>query len=416
MNRDRRLRVLMSAYACEPNRGSEPAVGWNWALQAAKDHEVWVLTRSNNRGVIENELAGSPVKHLQFIYHDLPRWARWLKKRFGLGTQLYYLVWQLTAWRAAVAVHRQERFDLAHHVTFVSFLFPSPLYRLGVPFIWGPLAGADVPPRSFERNYGLRGAAAELTRKVGIWAMSRNPLTVKTARKARLLISVTDQTDAVLKRIAPASNRRIAPAIGVDGVGGRAAQSEGQLRILFVGGLLPLKGVHLALRALRELLDRGVDATFTLVGDGPDRGRLKRQIKALKLGSFVRFKGRLSSEDVQRSYAEASIFLFPSLRDSGGMAVLEAMAAGLPVICLDIAGPALTVNDDCGAKIPVESPNQVVRDLADALERLAADPDLRRQKGIAARRRVEQCYTWDRKREVIRELYASVHAERGLAS
>ena len=94
------MKVLMSAYACEPGKGSEPAVGWNWALQAARRHEVWVLTRGNNREAIEAELAESPVGNLHFVYHDLPRWASFWK-RGGRGLHLYYLLWQLTAQTAS---------------------------------------------------------------------------------------------------------------------------------------------------------------------------------------------------------------------------------------------------------------------------------------------------------------------------
>ena len=65
-----RIRVLISAYACEPNKGSEPGVGWNWALQMAKMDEVYVITRSNNRKVIETFLQKHPVEHLHFYYHD----------------------------------------------------------------------------------------------------------------------------------------------------------------------------------------------------------------------------------------------------------------------------------------------------------------------------------------------------------
>src|SRR5690349_14743304 len=90
------IKVLLSAYACEPNRGSEPGVGWNWALQEARFHEVWVVTRANNREVIEREMAENPRPNLRFMYHDLPKWARWWK-RGNRGVNLYYLLWQLTA-------------------------------------------------------------------------------------------------------------------------------------------------------------------------------------------------------------------------------------------------------------------------------------------------------------------------------
>ena len=92
----KRLRVLISAYACEPGKGSEPGVGWNFSKEMAKHHDLWVLTRLNNREIIENELLENPTEELHFIYHDLPKWTAWWKKG-GRGVQLYYYLWQLTA-------------------------------------------------------------------------------------------------------------------------------------------------------------------------------------------------------------------------------------------------------------------------------------------------------------------------------
>src|ERR1700683_2444848 len=88
-----RLRVLLSAYACEPGRGSEPGVGWNWIRELAKFDEVWVMTRSNNREPIERALTAEPIDGAQFVYYDLPRWLRFWKKR-QRGIRLYYYLWQ----------------------------------------------------------------------------------------------------------------------------------------------------------------------------------------------------------------------------------------------------------------------------------------------------------------------------------
>jgi hypothetical protein len=85
------LKLLMSAYACEPGKGSEPGVGWRWALEAARlGHEVWTLTRENNRPGIEAALAGlgaGLASRLHFVYYDLPpRLRGW--KRNGRGVHL----------------------------------------------------------------------------------------------------------------------------------------------------------------------------------------------------------------------------------------------------------------------------------------------------------------------------------------
>src|SRR5437764_1125865 len=118
------LKILMSAYACEPDRGSEPGVGWRWVLEtAALGHEVWVITRASNaanidRGLaLERNNARNKLSNLHFSYFDLPLWARWWK-RGNFGVHLYYVLWQWGAYRQACALHKAAGFDAVHHITF----------------------------------------------------------------------------------------------------------------------------------------------------------------------------------------------------------------------------------------------------------------------------------------------------------
>src|SRR5439155_25552362 len=122
-----RLRVLLSAYACEPGAGSEPGVGWNWARQVSRSHEVWVLTRANNRLAIESALAEDPIDGAHFVYFDLPRWLRFWKKGQS-GVRLYYYLWQVGSYCVARRLHRELNFHVVHHVTFVKYWMPSFLY------------------------------------------------------------------------------------------------------------------------------------------------------------------------------------------------------------------------------------------------------------------------------------------------
>ena len=140
-----RLRVLLSAYACEPGKGSEPGVGWNWVTQLARHEDVWVLTRSNNRGAIEQALRSEPMDRARFVYLDLPRWLRFWKKG-SRGIRLYYYLWQFGAYLRARKLHRNIGFDVAHHVTFVKYWMPSLLSLLPIPLVWGPVGGGNQCP------------------------------------------------------------------------------------------------------------------------------------------------------------------------------------------------------------------------------------------------------------------------------
>ena len=150
------MKILLSAYACEPNKGSEPGLGWNWAREIARNHEAWVLTRANNRPSIEDTLRKGSIPSLHFVYYDLPDGVKSWKKG-QRGVHLYYLLWQWGAYRTAKKVHKQVRFDLVHHITFVSVRQPSFMGLLGIPFIFGPVAGGERAPWRLRIGYGLKG-------------------------------------------------------------------------------------------------------------------------------------------------------------------------------------------------------------------------------------------------------------------
>src|SRR5215510_6227488 len=137
-----RLRVLLSAYACEPGKGSEPEVGWQWALQMARFHDVTVLTRENNRANIESELerlkGRQPLPN--FVYHERGAGLLNLKRR-SKAVQLYYLLWQRSAWDVIARLHAERPFELMHHVTFAAFRYPVAIWGHGAPCIWGPVGG-----------------------------------------------------------------------------------------------------------------------------------------------------------------------------------------------------------------------------------------------------------------------------------
>jgi glycosyltransferase involved in cell wall biosynthesis len=180
--------------------------------------------------------------------------------------------------------------------------------------------------------------------------------------------------------------------------------SEG-FHVLSAGRLVRIKGFDLAIKAFGNFARQHPDAQFTIVGEGPELARLQGLTRTLGLERQVRFEGWMAREQLFTRMASCDVFLFPSLRDGGGLVVVEAMAAGKAVICLDLGGPGLHVTDQCGIKVTPRSPEQAVTEMAAALERLYNDRELGVRMGKAARQRVEQVYDWDRVSERVLEMY-----------
>jgi glycosyltransferase involved in cell wall biosynthesis len=405
----RRLKVLLSAYACEPGEGSEPGVGWNTAVELARHHNVWVLTRRNNRPVIESELAIRPVPNLHFEYFDLPAWASWWK-RGQRGVQLYYYLWQLGAWSTARGLHASERFDMVQHVTFVRYWTPSLLAFLPVPLIWGPVGGGESMPTTFRNALGSQGRKFEARRDLARRVAECDPLVHMTARRSSLVLATTPGTAERVRRLG-ARHVEVRGESGlssaeIEHLQGLTSPETGPLRLISLGRLLHWKGFHLGLQALAHAAVPG--AEYWIVGDGPERQRLEVLAAELGVADCVRFWGKLPRSEALARLGESSILLHPSLHDSGGWVCLEAMAAGKPVVCLDLGGPATQVTEDTGVKVPARDPEQVVNDLAVVLERLAGDPELRTRLGRAGRERVVQHFEWGKRAQSLDALYWQV--------
>jgi glycosyltransferase involved in cell wall biosynthesis len=334
-----RPRFLVFAYACEPERGSESEAGWIWSRMLARLGETWVITRRNNRGVIERLFPKIPEKaNLHFTYVDLPAWSRFWKHR-DRGARLYYLLWQVAALARARELSRQAEFDVVWHLTWANAWIGSFAALLPQPFVYGPVGGGIPMDWKFASVLGFRGTLYELARTVArSVARYANPLARVAWRRAELVLVQNRET---LKWL-PSRHRGKAvvfPNVVLDRepVSGTRSRQHPPFAALFAGRLVPLKGLALALRALALL----PDWRLTVCGDGPDERRLKKLARRLAVDDRVDFRGWVPRAEVHAQMRRADVFVFPSLHDEGGFVVAEALAEGVPVVCLARGGPPL---------------------------------------------------------------------------
>lgn len=404
------MKVLLSAYACEPGRGTEPGVGWNTVWEVAKYHQVWVLTRPDDgKEAIEAALACNPQPNLHFVYFTLPFIGGLWK--LGVGAfQIHYYLWQLQAYLVARNLHREIGFDLVHHVTFVKYSNPSFLAFLPVPFVWGPVGGGESAPKAFWRDFDRRGKFYEQCRSFIRWVGERDPFTWFTARRSCLIRATTEETRQRLLRMG-ASKVEVYSQLGLSSSEiARLAQypiaTTASVKFIGIGRLLHWKGFHLSIRAFAKA--NLSNAEYWIVGDGPERQRLEALAEALGVSHKITFWNELPRDKVFHLLEECHVMMHPSLHESGGFVCLEAMAAGRPVICLDLGGPAVQVTEATGFKVPAQNPEQAVEGLAIAMSQLASDPALRVRMGEAGRLMVQELYDWTVKGRQLAQLYETI--------
>lgn len=406
------MRVLLSAYACEPGLGSEAAVGWGWASHLAGVHDVHVITRESNRKRIEHELTHRAIPNLHVHYFDLPPWLRRWKKG-NRGVHLYYLLWQYGAYRRARKLARDFGFDVVHHVTFVSARFPSFMGRLGIPFVFGPVAGGEAAPAALWWPLGCRARILETLRNASSHWVRCSYLMGRTFAAADCILTTSPQsTRLVPARFLPKASEMLGIALGRRELeefaarSARNAEDQGDaFRIFFAGRFLYWKGMTLGLNAFARLKRQVPRAQLTMIGDGPERAAWQALAERLDVADSVHWIAQLPRPQFLDSLASFDVLLFPSLHDSGGMVVLEAMAAGVPPVCLDIGGPGQLVDDHCGSKVPPTTWDDTVAGLHEALVTLASDKVVWKSKSRAAVARANEMFTWTSKAHTMGRLY-----------
>ncbi len=405
------MKILISAYSCEPGKGSERGVGWSVIHEVAQHHEVWVLTRPDeSKEAIEAELNLYPIPNLHFVYFTLPFWQDSLRWGQSGAMQLHYYFWQIQAYFVGKKLHQEVGFDVTHHVTFVRYSCPSFLSLLPVPFVWGPVGGGESAPGSFWADFSWKNKLYEVARLALRSIGEFDPFTRITAQRSAIAYATTEDTAQRLRKL-HAPTVQISSAISlfsaeIDQLAHCPPVNQSPFRFISIARLLHWKGLHLGLRAFAQA--KLSDAEYWILGDGPELVRLQALAVHLGIANQVKFWGLLPRSEVLAQLGQCSVLVHPSLHDSGAGVCLEAMAAGRPVICLDLGGPAAQITPETGFKVPAHHPEQAVSDLSTAMVRLATDPHLCSQMGLSGQQRVRESYSWEVKGKQLAQIYEEI--------
>jgi glycosyltransferase involved in cell wall biosynthesis len=419
-----KLRVLLIAEACNPRWVSVPLVGWSHSCAIARLTDAHIVTQIRNREAL---LGAGLVEGKDFTAIDSEAVAAKVYQlgtflRGGSGTgwttntalaTLAYYYFEELAWKSFGERIRQHEFDVVHRLTPLSPTIPSLIARkcrrAGVPFVIGPLNGGVAWPRAFDAarrrekewlSY-VRGASKLLP---GYRSTRRNT--------AAMLIASRDTWEQV-----PAKYHRKCVYIPENAIDParftfrRMRAATRPVRVVFLGRLVPYKGADMLLEAATPLVRMG-KLTVEIIGDGPQMPELKEFVRREDLATGVTLCGWVEHEKVQDRLAQADVFAFPSIREFGGGAVLEAMAVGLVPIVIDYAGPAELVTERTGFLLPMGTRQQIVQRLAALLNQLAENPAIIDAQSGPALRRAHELFTWDVKARRVLDVYEWVTGRR----
>lgn len=403
----RPIRVLVAAHQASERGGGAGALPLRlFGRLRARGVEAWLLTHDSTRAELRGLLPAADFSRVIFV-PSLPGFAPVFSWGKRLPSGLRTIAWGITQLERQLAmlpaVRRLVRdlaIDVVHQPLSVSPVTPSPLARLGAPVVMGPLLGGmDLPPAFRDRDSVL----AALVKKARPAVARIANLVIRGRLKADVLLVANERTRALL----PSRARRhavTAPCIGVEleswPVPGNPRPASGETgpggitRFLFIGRLVDWKGVDILIESFARVTEK-VPARLDIAGDGPERAQLTAQARRLGCADLVTFHGWLEPRECAGCLQACDVFVSAALLESGGIAVLEAMASARPVIATAWGGHLDSVDDTVGILVGVSSRAALADGLAAAMVRLANDPGLRSRLGAAGRRRVEERYDWD---------------------
>nr|WP_314262196.1 glycosyltransferase family 4 protein [uncultured Devosia sp.] len=410
-----RLRVLLIAEACNPEWVSVPLVGWSMASALREVADIHLVTQVRNREAL---LRAGLTEGVDFTAIDSeavakPLWRLGSVLRMGEGKgwttvqaieTISYRYFEHLVWRRFKKQLRDGAFDIVHRLTPLSPAISSSLAgkcrTAGIPFVLGPLNGGVPWPKQFDA--ARRQEREWLSHVRGAYKLLPSR---QSTMKADAIIAGSRHTQSEIPSHAQARTIYM-PENGIDPrrFSTIAQHKPGKLRACFVGRMVPVKGTDMALEASLPLLKAGL-MTLDFVGDGQMVEALKADVRQHGVEEAVTFHGWVDHGAVQQILSESTLFLFPSVKDFGGGAALEAMALGVPPLVLDYAGPGELVDDSTGFKIPMGTRDEIVVAMQALLSSLAGRPDLLKAAGMRARQRVESLFVWHKKAGQMLEIY-----------
>lgn len=402
------LKIVVSAYACEPGLGSEIGVGWHWIWEMSRYFEVWVLTRESNRATIERWLEeNSLYSDVHFLYYDLPKWARFWKK--GLrGVHLYYYLWQRLSNSIVKQTMLENEIEIFHHLTYGNALWKVSSYGQKQCFIWGPVGGLETIPTEYSRHYGFKSRFMEWVRRIAVATINRNRSFMHRCSNASLILCKTNVT---LKKI-PIEQRR--KAVLFSDVAGKETKKSPSINrereyvsYLMVGRLDAWRGFDLAIESFARARNEYPNIHLNIIGKGRDEKRLRTLIAKKKLGKMVSLCGKVSQSEYEKMLDDTDVFINTSLKEGGVTVSYDSVSKGKPQIDLDTTGYTRLLQN-CGAiVIPQGGREEVIQCITKSLLLLTNPEERMKLSREAFEKKIT--LTWEKHGKAIRDVICQAY-------
>lgn len=415
-----RRTILVLAYSISPVRGSEYAVGWNYVRHMSRDHDLVVLygLAGDHMGDVEemanvsSDAFGGHVTFVPVLPDRRARLANYLNRTGHVPFSFYvaYRYWHLSALAAARRIIAGRQIDIVHYLCPIGFREPGYLWKLGKPYIWGPVGGIAARPVRAFRDLGLAEGVRTVVRNAVNAVQFRAPRVRQGILKADVLLAATTENARAIERV---YGRKpiVVPENAIDSDPGNVLPEEssspgathGPIRLVWIGTLETRKAITILLRALARL-DASHSWTLDIIGDGPLMGSAREEASALGIDGSVTWHGKIPRDKAVALLSKADLHVLTSLAEANTTVLWEAMGAGVPTMAIDHCGMHDSICDACGIRIPLSGIEEMSTAFAAAIRRLIDDPAMLAELSKGARACAID-HGWQRRTAFWREIY-----------
>lgn len=403
------LKILVNVYACSPEKGSEPGMGWNWCLHIARHCELHIITEGEFREKIERVLPTLPEgKNMHFYYLPVEEKVRRMCWNQGdWRFYYYYRKWQQRALEKGREICQKEHIDIIHQLNMIGFREPGLLWKIDGPkYVWGPIGGLiDIPLNYLWKSSKKQSLKTLLKKSISALQIRCAHNVRQAIRRADLLIGATmEETNTIRKLYGKEVIQMNETCTTLqDRAQTHSFSKDGTFNIIWVGRFILTKQLELALRTMALLKDKP-QIRLNIVGTGNDEARYKEMADRMGLKDSCIWHGQKGNGEVQRMMLNSDLFLFTSVAEATSTVVLEAISNQLPILCFDAFGFASIVDERIGIKIPLTTPKQSVKDFAEKIGYLSDHRELLAEMSANCIARQEEL-SWQHKAGYVAGLY-----------
>ena len=426
-----RLNVLVSAHELNPYGGSECAEGWNVIIRLAKYHNLTIIYASGSQfnptsysnGIKEYFSRNPNLYNITFIPVDQTKTTLLLaninrklsKQKSSIGNPfLYYIgysLWQRKAYKVAKMLCQSNSFDIIHHLTSISFREPGFLWKLPIPFIWGPTGGLSRIPFQFYKLVGYGTFSKELIRNsVNKIQFITNPRINQALKKSALIYTFSIEDQNMFYKKSGKKPKVLLDAAAYTSFKGdiKPLDNSQPISVVWCGELIKRKSLDIILYAISRDLHLKDNLILKIVGSGPLENYYKNLAESLHLNNCIKWFGQVNRQTVFDIMTNSDLLVHSSYREATSHVIPEALSHGLPVICHDINGMSIAIDGKCGIKIPLNSPESSIEGFKNALLKIINNPQELERLKIGAKQRSEEL-SWDAMVETIASDYVSIY-------